>query len=71
MQRLVLALIFAVAAVAAAAVVVRVLRAAWVSVDGAAVRSGAGARAGGDAMQKLAFFLLIGLILYVSLLGGA
>ena len=67
MQRLVLALIFALAAVAAAAVAARVLRAAWVSVDGAV----AGERSGVQTMQKLAFFLLIGLILYVSVLGGA
>jgi hypothetical protein len=67
MQRLVLALIFAVVAVAAAAVAVRVVRAAWVSVDGAVQAE----RSGGDTMQKLAFFLLIGLILYVSVLGGA
>lgn len=67
MQRLVLALIFAVAAVAATAVAVKVVRAAWVSVDGAVE----GQRSGGYTMQKLAFFLLIGLILYVSVLGGA
>jgi hypothetical protein len=67
MQRLVLALLFALAAVAAAAIAVRVARAAWVAVDGAEGRG----RSGGDVMQKLAFFLLIGLILYVSFLGGA
>jgi hypothetical protein len=43
------------------------VRAAWVAVDDA----NTGGRSGGDAMQKLAFFLLIGLILYVSVLGGA
>jgi hypothetical protein len=67
MQRLVLALLFALAAVAAAGIAVRAVRAAWVAVDGA----GEGKRSGGDVMQKLAFFLLIGLILYVSVLGGA
>jgi hypothetical protein len=67
MQRLVLALVFALAAVAAAGIAVRAVRAAWAAVDGA----GEGGRNGGDAMQKLAFFLLIGLILYVSVLGGA
>jgi hypothetical protein len=66
MQRLALAVLFAVVALAAAAVVMRAARAAWVAADGAGgnVRSG-------DIMQKLAFFLLMGLILYVSVLGGA
>jgi hypothetical protein len=67
MQRLVLALLFALAAFAAVAVAMRVARAAWVAVDNA----NSGGRSGGDTMQKLAFFLLIGLILYVSFLGGA
>ena len=67
MQRLALAVIFAVVAVAAAAVVARTVRAAWVAVDG----GGQGERSGGDIMQKLAFFLLLCLIVYVSVLGGA
>jgi len=67
MQRLALAVIFALLAVAAVAVAARVARAAWVAADGAAGRE----RSGGDIMQKLAFFLLLGLILYVSVLGGA
>jgi hypothetical protein len=67
MQRLLLALLFAFAAFAAVSVAVRMARAAWVAVDDA----NTGGRSGGDAMQKLAFFLLIGLILYVSVLGGA
>lgn len=67
MQRLALAVIFAVVALAAVAAAVRVARAAWVAADG-----GIGSeRSGGDIMQKLAFFLLMGLILYVSVLGGA
>lgn len=67
MQRLAIAVIFALAAAAAVAMAVRMARAAWVAADGTAQ----GARAGGDIMQKLAFFLLMGLILYVSVLGGA
>ncbi len=67
MQRLVLALVFALAAVAAVSLAARALRAAWVAAD----EGGTGGRSGGDTMQKLAFFLLIGLILYVSVLGGA
>jgi hypothetical protein len=67
MQRLALAVIFAVVAVAVAAVAVRTLRAAWVAVDGGVQ----GERSGGDIMQKLAFFLLLCLIVYVSVLGGA
>jgi hypothetical protein len=67
MQRLALAAIFAVLAVAAAAVAVRTVRAAWAAVDGPVQ----GGRSGGDVMQKLAFFLLLGLILYVSVLVGA
>jgi hypothetical protein len=67
MQRLVLAALFAVLAMAALAVVARTARAAWVAVDGAVE----GRRSGGDVMQKLAFFLLMGLIVYVSVLGGA
>jgi hypothetical protein len=67
MQRLALAMIFAVLAVAAVAVAARAARAAWVAADGAAGHG----QSGGDIMQKLAFFLLLGLILYVSVLGGA
>jgi len=67
MQRLLLALMFALFAVAAVAVAARTARAAWHAVDGAVQ----GERSGGDVMQKLAFFLLIGLIFYVSLLGSA
>jgi hypothetical protein len=67
MQRLVLALLFAFAAFAAASLALRAVRAAWVAVD----EANTGGRSGGDAMQKLAYFLLIGLILYVSFLGGA
>ena len=66
MQRLALAMIFALLAVAAVAVAARAARAAWVAADG----SGGNMRSG-DIMQKLAFFLLMGLILYVSVLGGA
>jgi hypothetical protein len=66
MQRLALAMIFALVAVAAVAVAVRAARAGWVAADGAL--SG---QSGGDIVQKLAFFLLMGLILYVSVLGGA
>jgi hypothetical protein len=67
MQRLALAVIFAVLAVAAVVAAARTLRAVWVAVDGPVQ----GERSGGDIMQKLAFFLLLGLILYVSVLGGA
>jgi hypothetical protein len=67
MQRLALAIMFALAAVAAVAIALRVARAAWVEVDGAVQ----GERSGGGMMQKLAFFLLIGLIFYVSVLGSA
>jgi hypothetical protein len=66
MQRLALALIFAVVAVAAVAVAVRAARAGLVAADGALSK-----QSGGDIVQKLAFFLLMGLILYVSVLGGA
>lgn len=66
MQRLALALVFALAAVAALALAVRSMRAAWTTVDGG-VR---GDRSGGGIMRTLAFFLLIGLILYVSVIGS-
>jgi hypothetical protein len=66
MQRLALAMIFALVAVAAVAVAVRAARAGLIAADGAL--SG---QSGGDIVQKLAFFLLMGLILYVSVLGGA
>ena len=67
MQRLALAVFFAVVAVAAAAVAIRTVRAVWVAVDGGEQ----GEQSGGDIMQKLAFFLLLCLIVYVSVLGGA
>ena len=67
MQRLALAIIFAALAVTAVVLAARLARAAWVAADGA----GGSDRSGGDIMQKLAFFLLMGLILYVSVLGGA
>ena len=66
MQRLVLAMIIALVAVTAVAVAVRAARAGLVAADGAWSR-----QSGGDIVQKLAFFLLMGLILYVSVLGGA
>ena len=67
MQRLAIAIVFALVAIAAVAIAVRVARSAWVAVDGAVQ----GERSGGGAMQKLAFFVLIGLIFYVSVLGSA
>ena len=67
MQRLALAAIFAVLAVAAVVAAARTVRAVWAAVDGPVQDE----RSGGDIMQKLAFFLLLGLILYVSVLGGA
>lgn len=67
MQRLALAFLFALAAVAAIALAARTMRAAWTTVDGAVQ----GERAGSVIMRKLAFFLLIGLILYVSVIGSA
>jgi hypothetical protein len=66
MQRLALALIFAVVAVAAVAVAVRAARAGLVAADGALSK-----QSGGDIVQKLAFLLLILLIFFVSVLGGA
>ncbi len=66
MQRLVLAVIFVALAVAAVATTIGVVRRAWSIADSA---PGTG-RTQGDTMQKLAFFLLIALILYVSVLGG-
>ncbi|GEM_PF-6323989 len=67
MQRLALAVIFATVAVAAIGLAAAVARATWRNVDGAMRDEGRG----GELMQKLAFFLLIALILYVSTLGGA
>jgi hypothetical protein len=67
MQRLVLAVLFVGAAIAVAAVAVRGARRAWGAVDEAA----SGHERGGHIMQRLAFFVLIALILYVSILGAA
>jgi hypothetical protein len=67
MQRLALAIVFALLAVAVAGAAVASARSAWGSLDGV-VRGG---RRGGELMQKLSFFLLIALILYVSVLGSA
>ena len=67
MQRIALAVIFAAFAVAAIGVAAGVARATWRSVDGAVRDEGRG----GELMQKLSFFLLIALIVYVSALGGA
>jgi len=67
MQRLALAVILVAVAVAAVGIAAGVARATWRSVDGAVRDEGRG----GELMQKLAFFLLIALILYVSTLGGA
>lgn len=67
MQRLVLAVLFVAVAAAALAVAVRGARAAWVAVD----EGVSGHDRGGHAMQRLAFFVLIALIFYVSVLGAA
>lgn len=66
MQRFAVALVLAALAVAFVALAARGARMAWGAVDGAVH----GDRSGGALMQRLAFFLLIGLIFYVSVLGG-
>lgn len=67
MQRLVLAILFVSVAVAAIWAATAGLRRSWRAVDGAVHERGEG----GSTVQKLAFFLLVALILYVSLLGAA
>jgi hypothetical protein len=67
MQRLAIALVFALAAVAAVALAARSMRSAWTTVDGVVQ----GERSGGGVMRNLAYVLLIGLILYVSVIGSA
>lgn len=67
MQRLALALILVAVAIVAAVAAVGAMRRAWGAVDGTLHDR----RPRGEAMQKVAFMLLVALILYVSVLGGA
>ena len=67
MQRLVLAIIFVAVAAGVLVVAAGAVRAAWSTVDGVVH----GDRRGGEVMEKVAFILLIALIVYVSVLGGA
>jgi hypothetical protein len=67
MQRLAVAFILVALAVAAIGVAASAVRATWRSVDGAVQEPGRG----GEFMQKVAFILLVVLIAYVSVLGGA
>lgn len=67
MQRLVLAVLFVGLAVAAVAAILRGLRRATAG----AGETGPGLDREGFTMQRLAFFVLIALIFYVSVLGAA
>ncbi len=67
MQRLALAVILVAVAAAAVGIAAGVVRSTWRTVDGAVHEPGGGGRL----MQKLAFILLVALIVYVSVLGGA
>lgn len=66
MQRLVLAILIVACAAFALVAVAGAARRVWGSKGG-----GEPMRRGGDVMQRISFFLLIALILYVSVLGGA
>ena len=67
MQRLVLAVILVAVTVVAIGIAAGAIRSTWRTVDGAVHEPGGG----GKLMQKLAFILLVALIVYVSVLGGA
>ena len=66
MQRLVLAILIVAFAAFALVAVAGAARRVWGSKGG-----GEPTHWGGDVMQRVSFFLLIALILYVSVLGGA